>query len=205
MLSIVMVDAVPATAAAVDGRHRRREDNRAAVIDALVALWDSGRYQTSAAEVAERAGISARSLFRYFDDLGDLTRAAIERHLQAAEPLFAIPIDATAPTAEKIATAVDARLQLWDAIESSARAGRAAAYRNPIVAERLHDARRFFRDQVRDLFAPELRDRPDALGPVDVLLSFESRELLRVAHGLSVARTRESLVVALTALLEGTP
>jgi TetR/AcrR family transcriptional regulator of autoinduction and epiphytic fitness len=201
MLSIV-VAAVPAPVPALDGRHRRREENREAVIDALVALWDDGRYQTSAAEVAERAGISPRSLFRYFDDLGDLTRAAIERHLQAAAPLFDIPIDASEPTAAKIAAVVDCRLRLWDAIEASARAGRATAHRNPIVAERLHDARRSFCDQVRTLFAPELADRPDALGPVDVLLSFESRELLRVEHRLGADRTRHSLVAALTALLE---
>jgi AcrR family transcriptional regulator len=189
-------------AVAIDGRHRRRQENREAVVDALVALWQAGNLAPTTAEVAARAGLSARSLFRYFDDLDDLSRAAVERHLQSAAPLFDVPIGPEAPTAAKIDAIVDARLRLWAAIESSARAGRAVAHRNPVIGAQLRDARRMFRDQVRTLFGPELGGRPHLLGPIDVLLSFESRELL-LEHRLGAARTRASLVTALTALLEG--
>ena len=51
----------------VDGRRERRAGNRQAALDALVELFGDDRFQPSTAEIAERAGISARSLFRYFD------------------------------------------------------------------------------------------------------------------------------------------
>ena len=66
-----------------DGRRLRREANRQAVIDALVSLYADGHYLPSAAEVAERSGLSPRSVFRYFDDTDDLTRAAFRRRLTA--------------------------------------------------------------------------------------------------------------------------
>lgn len=184
-------------AVAVDGRHRRREANRDAVIDALVALWRDGQYQPGSAEIAERAGISPRSLFRYFDDIDDLSRTAIERHLADAEPLFTVDAAPDEPTSTKVAAVVTARLRLFDAIEPGARAGRICAHRNPVVATQLRQARSLFRNQVRDLFALELRTRPDALPAADVLLSFESREQLDATTAHAV------LTAALTSLLGG--
>src|SRR3954469_16657881 len=94
----------------VDGRRLRREQNREAVVDALVALFEEGSYTPSTNEIAERAGISPRSLFRYFDDADDLTRAAIERHLAIHRRLFEIDIDPALPTKAKIEPFVDARV-----------------------------------------------------------------------------------------------
>ena len=48
---------MPASAT-VDGRRLRREQNREAVIDALVELFEEGSYTPSSGEIAERAGIS---------------------------------------------------------------------------------------------------------------------------------------------------
>jgi AcrR family transcriptional regulator len=190
-------------AVTVDGRHLRRHQNRDAVIDALVSFWEEGELTPGTAAIAERAGISARSLFRYFDDTDDLARAAIDRQLEAASPLVEIDAVASDPTARKIDRAVTARSRLFDAIAPGARAGRAVQHDRPVVAEQLRAARARFRRQVRELFEPELRDRPELLPVLDVLLSFETRDLLRVDQGLSPTKTSESLVAALTALLKG--
>src|SRR5688500_3891186 len=77
----------------VDGRRLRRQQNREAVIDALIELFEEGSYTPSSAEVAERAGISPRSLFRYFDDVDDLNRAAVDRHIDTHRALFEIEVD----------------------------------------------------------------------------------------------------------------
>ena len=76
----------------VDGRRLRREQNREAVIDALVALFEEGSYTPSSNEIAERAGISPRSLFRYFDDVDDLNRTAVERHINTHRALFDVAV-----------------------------------------------------------------------------------------------------------------
>ena len=55
-----------------DGRRASRERNRIAVVDALLDLYAEGNLRPGAGEVARRAGLSRRSVFRYFDDLDDL-------------------------------------------------------------------------------------------------------------------------------------
>src|SRR5689334_620306 len=133
----------------VDGRRLRREQNREAVIDALVALFEEGSYTPSSGEIAERAGISPRSLFRYFDDVDDLNRAAVERHVSTHRALFDHGVDPQAPTSLKIAAFVDARIRLHDAVASGARAARLSAHRSAVVARQLQDTRVFLRDQVQ--------------------------------------------------------
>ena len=192
------------TAAEVsDGRRLRREQNREAVIDALVDLFEEGRYQPSVAEIAERAGLSTRSLFRYFDDTDDLNHAAIERKLTEARPLLEVGIEPEAPTAEKIRHLVAARVKLHESTAPAARATRASAHRHPVVAAQLHDGRSYLCRQIERLFANELRGvRATLLPAVDALCSFETYELLRREHGLSKAKVTDALVTAVTALLD---
>lgn len=185
----------------LDGRRLRRERNRESVIDALLTLFEEGTYQPSSDEIAERAGISSRSLFRYFDDIDDLNRAAVDRELVSAQPMLELHLDASASTAEKIDRVVTKRIELWESIEPAARAARLNRYRRPVIAAQLVEGRAFLRTQLRELFAPELRGRAPLLGAIDVLTSFESYELLRVDQGLSRQKTIATLTSALQALL----
>ena len=187
----------------VDGRRLRRSQNRAAVIDALVELFEEGVYQPSTGDIAERAGISPRSLFRYFDDVDDLHQAAIDRQLARARPLLELDVDPDAPARTKIEHLVEARVRLFETIEPAARAGRIVAHRRPLVASTLDESRAYLRNQLRRTFATEMRGQRVSLMPaIDVLCSFESYELLRVHQGLSRPKTVAALVAALTQLLD---
>jgi AcrR family transcriptional regulator len=186
----------------VDGRRLRREQNRDAVLDALVELFEAGIYQPGANQIAERAGISPRSLFRYFDDIDDLSRAAIERALADAGSLFDVTIDPAAPTAEKIDTLVAHRVRLFEATAAPARAARIGAHRLGAVAEQVHGARTYLRHQIAEVFAPELAGPRRALLPaVDALCQFETYDLLRSEHRLSRPKLTAALTAALTQLL----
>jgi AcrR family transcriptional regulator len=179
----------------VDGRNVRRQQNREAVIDALVDLFHDGIYEPASALIAERAGLSPRSLFRYFDDIDDLTHAAIDRHMAEARPLVDLAIGDGAPLAVRIERLVDARIRLYDAIAPGARAARVCAHRNEAVAKQIRDSRRYLREQIRHLFAPE---QPD-VAAIDALCSFETYELLRESQ--SKQKVRATLIGALAALL----
>jgi AcrR family transcriptional regulator len=185
-----------------DGRRLRREANREAVLDALVGLFAEGNYQPGTLGIAERAGISHRSLFRYFDDIDDLHRAAIERQLRDAQPLLDPGVGVDAPTAAKVEGIAAARVRLYEVIAPAARAARAAAHRLPLVAAQLHESRSYLRRQLRHLLTPELAGERAALLPaVDVLCSFETYDLLRVEQGLSVRQTEAAITDALAKLL----
>ena len=72
----------------LDGRRVRREQNVDAVVDAMLDLLGEGHLSPGAAAVAERSGVSLRSVFRYFDDMDSLTDRAIARQMERAAPLF---------------------------------------------------------------------------------------------------------------------
>ena len=65
--------------------------------DALLALYREGHHDAGAADVAARAGVSVRTVFRLFDDLDSLVEIAIER---AASSPKSRGGDAPLPSAE---------------------------------------------------------------------------------------------------------
>ena len=180
-----------------DGRRVRREQNREAVLDAMVELFEEGSYQPTTDEIAQRAGISARSLFRYFTDTEDLSRAVIDRELVTSQPLLQLDIDEHEPLDVRIRALVAARVRLFEAIAPTARAARLAATRNPTIADQLRERRAFLRSQVRAVLDPEAAILP----ALDALCSFESYELLRHDQRLSKAKAAEALVMSLQALV----
>ncbi|HXW47115.1 MAG TPA: TetR/AcrR family transcriptional regulator [Streptosporangiaceae bacterium] len=184
-----------------DGRRLRREQNREAVIDAMLSLFRDGIYQPSTAQVAARAGLSLRSLFRYFDDVNDLHRAAVDRQLSVAVRLVDPHVGPDEPTATKIAAVVRARAELFEVIGPASRALRAGANRRPMLAGQLGRNRAFLRQQLSEVFAPELVASAALLPGLEVLCSFEAYELLRHDQGLSRTRAEAALRAAMSALL----
>jgi len=187
-----------ATETPTDGRRLRRDRNREAVVAALLELYREGDIAPSTDEIAARAGISARSLFRYFDDSDALVRTAVARQQEHLAPLYALEIDPTAELGDRIDGFVAGRVRLVEEMGSVGRVARNLAAKQPRLAEELGRIRAVLRGQVADLFAPELASRSDhdatvTLAAIDVLTSWESYHLLREDQGLS--RTAAAAVI----------
>lgn len=188
---------------AIDGRSARRERNRREIVDALLELIRSGVIDASAAEVATKAGLSERSLFRYFDDVNDLYSevcaaqyARIERHAR-------IDDFAHGPTAQKVSAFVDQRIALHKAIGRVGVAARAHAHRNPVIAKQLREARTLLRRQIAGHFDSELKSLPAdqrraAISAIDLTTSYESIEMLRTEHQMDYAAVRQTLQIVIT-------
>ncbi len=191
----------------IDGRRASRERNRDTVVDALLALYRDGNVRPSADEVAKRSGLSRRSLFRYFDDLDDLCRAAIARQTLRASHLFVLQNLGEGSLADRITCLAAQRAALFDEIAPAARVGRLRAPFQLIVAKDIRKSRAVLRRQLEKHFAPEVEPlEPDArretLAAADVMCSFESFDLLREAQGLSSNAYQRTIRFALTALFQ---
>jgi AcrR family transcriptional regulator len=192
--------------AETDGRRLRRALNREAVVDALLDLYGEGNLRPSTDEIAERAGISPRSLFRYFEDADDLAGEAVTRQLGRAMPLLPLGVGADAPFDDRVAALVDQRLRLFSTVGQAAHVSRLRAPFQPRLATSLTEGRRFLRSQVRTLFAAELAAMPDAraeasLAGADILASFESYQLLTGDQELTLADARAVLIATLVTML----
>jgi AcrR family transcriptional regulator len=191
----------------VDGRAARKDTNRVAVLDAMIEMFTEGDIDPTPEHVAQRVGISPRSVYRYFDDREALLRAAIDRHLETVWPLYKIPEIGAGDLAARIDRFVDHRVRLYEAISATARAARIRAATDDIVREQVELTRRALREQVDRQFAPELgklptSDRRARAAAIDVLCQLEGLDHYRVHRGFSVRTTRELLTDALRLLLE---
>ncbi len=192
---------------AVDGRAARRDRNRVAVLDAVIELFAEGVLEPDPALVAERCGLSQRSVYRYFEDRDGLIRAAIDRHLDLVWPLFVIHGIGEGELDERIDAFVAGRLRLYEAIAAASRAARLRANTNEIIGNQVAVTRRALREQIEKQFSPELRQldrrhRRSIGGAVDALCQFETLDHYRFHRGLTEGETRALLVDSLHALLD---
>lgn len=189
----------------VDRRRLRTERGRDLVVDALLAFYAEGDPQPGAAKIAARAGVSERSVFRYFDDLESLIAAAVERQIAHIAPIFAPP-PALGSRDQRIAALVEQRLDIFHATAVTTQAAERFATQSPTVVRAFAFRRALLRDQVATLFARELDDRPararrELLDALDATASLESVGMLRTVAGHSRARSRAITVRTLHALL----
>lgn len=151
------VDAEPA----VDGRTMRRTRNRTSVINALLSMIREGDLRPAASEIADRAGVSHRSIFRYFDDLDDLVRTTIAQAFREVGALSAIPDIGEGDFADRVARFVDARLKLLEFVDRPMQLARARANSIPSIDDQLSSVADFLRVQIHEHFAPELEPLED--------------------------------------------
>ena len=194
------IEPVGANEPSTDRRRLRTERGKDLVVDALLSFFAEGDPQPGVAKIAARAGVSERSVFRYFDDLESLAGAAIERQIARIAPAFRPP----APTGDlesRIGALVDQRLRIYDATAVTTQAAERFAPHSPAVAEAFAFRRSVLHDQIGELFAIELtpmagRVRGEVVDAVSAAASLETVRMLRTTA--SHSRTRTAAIVART-------
>lgn len=193
--------------APVDRRRLRTERGRELVVDALLAFYDDGDHQPGAAKIAARAGVSERTVFRYFDDLDSLAAAAIEIQVARVAPVF-VPPDPDGSLDARIAALVAQRSRIYAATAVTTRAAHLFESQSPAITRALKFRRTLLRDQLAALFARELATHHAGVGAelldaLDAATSLETIEQLRTVSGHSsrraqaiVARTVRSLLAS---------
>ncbi len=146
----------------VDGRKLRRKRNRDAVISALITLIEEGDLEPTVAKIADRASVSHRSIFRYFDDLNDLARTAIETAVRQAMPLGVIPNVGEGPLDHRVDAMIASRMRLLLRTKQLIRVAHGKSTALPELDRGLANIAEMTKDQMSRHFAREF----DAMDPV---------------------------------------
>ncbi len=190
----------------VDGRTLRRTRNRTAVISALLEIIREGNLRPGASEIADRAGVSHRSIFRYFDDLDDLVRTAIDHAFAEAGPLADIPEIGKGSLPERITNFVDARMALFQLVDGTMQLARMRAPSIASIDEGIAQIAELFRTQIAEHFAVELgelseTDRPLMVDGILVAASYDSFTIHLRLLGSDIERIRAAWITAISAML----
>ncbi|MBV8950144.1 MAG: TetR/AcrR family transcriptional regulator [Actinobacteria bacterium] len=190
----------------VDGRNARASRTRRAVVSALLALIEDGDLRPTARRVADRAGVSLRSVYVHFDDLEDLFRAAAEQQFRKISELV-VPLATEGPLDARLDAFVDQRVKVLESGAAVRRAAVVQAPASPTLARVLDMSRRAGRVETERVFHIEL-DRLDAparrelLAALVTIASGGTWESLRVGEGIDATTARGVMHRMLRGVLE---
>jgi TetR/AcrR family transcriptional regulator, regulator of autoinduction and epiphytic fitness len=180
-----------------DGRTLRSLRTREAIVDATISLLEEGDLRPTAPRVADRAGVSVRSVFQHFDDLERLHAAVAERLVERVAVLV-LPISPALPLDDRLDRFVHQRSVLLEAVTAIRRAADVHGPFSREITARLRDGQAFLREEVARTFAPELDsvaadERADVLDALDAVLSWSTWEGLRAGLGREQEHARSIL------------
>jgi TetR/AcrR family transcriptional regulator, regulator of autoinduction and epiphytic fitness len=196
----------PAGQPTVDGRAARSARTRDAVVRALLALIAEGDLRPTAGRIAERAGISLRSVYVHFDDLDDLFLAAAREQRTRVYALTR-QLPATGPFDVRLEAFVEQRARVLEAIAGVAKAAALQEPFSPALAATSRAARQSGRSELAHVFAAELASldpatRDHTLDACDALTNSDTWDHLRVRRGLTPNGAAATLSTSLRVLLQ---
>lgn len=183
----------------MDGRRRRGEDNRARIVQAMLELIRVGDYSPSAEQVAAKAAVSLRTVFRHFDDMDSLYRE-IARPLEVELRELALkPLVAT-DWRGRLEELIERRSGAFESLIPFRRAANVHRHRS---GEVIAGANRFafaLREILRHTL-PEPLQQGEAFEAADLLMSIEAWMRLREEQGLTVDQAKHVVVKAVRRVL----
>lgn len=180
----------------VDGRRARGLRTRDAIISALLDIIAGGDIAPTAQRIADRAGVSVRSVYQHFADVEGLYADAAERTYTWAREVSK-PIDTSLPLARRVDLFVEDRASVLESLLTFTRAIRLMEPNSDRVHAYRIAMEKWDKERVGKVFAPELRSmaaaqRSAAHAGIDVVASTEAWDHMR-RNGQS-ARTCRNVV-----------
>lgn len=188
-----------------DGRTARSHRTRRAIIDAMRDLHAEGDLRPTALRIAERAGVSLRTVWQQFDDREALLLEAVRRDRDILRSLLD-RIEPDRPLAARIDAFVGQRAHV---LEEMTPTWRAARIHEPF-SDQLRIDRQWKTDrgrhEIESVFASELaqlseQQRVQLVDSLHAICLWPFWESLRTDLGLSPALAREQVRRTFTALL----
>lgn len=167
-----------------DGRRLRSQNSRNAIVAAMLELVAEGRITPSAEEVASRAGVGLRTVFRHFTDMESLYAAMTGRLAEHYE-MWLIPFDSVEWQGQLV-EAIERRTATYERLLPFKRAGDAHRHMSPAIQAEHARMLGMMRQRLRSFLPREITDDVVRFETIDLMLSFEAWQRLRDEQGLSV-------------------
>lgn len=189
----------------VDGRTARSRRARVEVATALLDLLSEGIIDPTAAQIAQRAGVSLRLVFHHFADMESVYTTAAELQLARVLPRIKI-IDPALPFERRVAKFIQGQRRIYEQVSPVRRAALRREPSSPELARRLRSGYELARNLINAVFDRELkmlgaREAAEVAWALEVATSWESWEFLRKRQKLAPAKASKVVERTIRALL----
>jgi AcrR family transcriptional regulator len=167
----------------------------------MLQLIAEGVISPSAEEVAKRADVGLRTVFRHFDDMDSLYREISEVMSAELMPIAAAPMP-EGGWRERLTELAARRSQVFEKMMPFKIAADVHRHRSAFLLGEHNQLNTIQRKILLDALLPEMDLAGPALEALDLLMSFDTWRRLRQDQKLSVNEAREAVLHTARLLLE---
>ena len=190
----------PVAQSTSDGRLKRSVATRKKILQALTALTYEGVLSPTAEQVAMRADVGLRTVFRHFDDMDSLYREINTDLELKVQPLLKIRLSGST-WQERVLQSIEIRSDFYESTAAMYLASQVHRHESAFLTLNLMDSARQQRDLLQRLLPAAVAKNSTLLNALDLVLSFETWIRLRREQGLALAQARDVMRLAVMALL----
>jgi AcrR family transcriptional regulator len=185
----------------LDGRRQRSETSRKRIVRAMLELIGAGDISPGADNVAARAGLGLRTVFRHFENMETLYQEINAAMTAELRPVLAEPFR-SADWRGQLGEVVERRIRIFERIMPFKIAADVHRHHSPFLARKAEEMTREQRAALVRAVPADRRVDHAFFEALDLLLSFETWRRLRKDQKLSAARARHTLDRLLDGLMK---
>jgi AcrR family transcriptional regulator len=182
-----------------DGRRRRSEQSRAKIIEAMLSLVKDGRIVPTAEEVAVRANIGLRSVFRHFSDMEMLRQEMVGQMAKSHLKWFS-PFEGDDWRAQ-LKDLVSRRVSAYEEIMPFKRAADVRRHKSSAIGSEYQRLNTIMRSRLRSILPEEFANQESLFEALDLVVSIDAWQRLRDDQNLSIEDARKAVNLLVQAIL----
>lgn len=183
-----------------DGRRLRSDRSRQRIIEALFELLAEGDMTPSAINVAARAKVGMRTVFRHFEDMDSIYDEMTQDLSKAVMPMIVAPYEATT-WQERLLECLEKRAELYETIFPMKLCLSLRRFQSRFLGEQHERDILYLRSVLETILPKKITSHRELFGAIEAALDFSTWRQLRHDQQRSVDSAKSSIALTLTALI----
>ncbi len=182
-----------------DGRRQRSDRSRRRIIIAMFELLREGEMAPSAAQVAERADVGLRTVFRHFEDMESIFEEMTDELKSVVMPRIMAPLEAET-WRDKLFELAERNAEIYEQVFPMQVALVLRRFQSEFLQKQYKSEVSLLRTTLKSILPKSVVEDRTRFAAIEVNLTFATWRRLREDQNLSVTNARKTLILILKAL-----
>ncbi len=183
-----------------DGRRQRSDRSRRRIIEALFYLIGEGNMSPSAVNVAARADVGLRTVFRHFEDMDSIYDEMTAELTKAVTPKIKAPFKTTT-WRERLMESVEKRADIYETVFPMKVCMSLRRFQSDFIKAQYERDVSLMRSSLKSILPKEISSNRTLFAALETALAFTTWRRLRQDQNLSVENAKESIRLMLNGLV----